>query len=323
LPRSTRPVGVAAVSAPGAYSGSNRTPSSPSTTSTIERTRRRTPSSASTAATVTTRSVSPNADSGTPRSTTTRSRTASGPSPWIVPSTAPSPAPTRIASYSTLASSPRTSPTTIAPSPSRSAVRSAVVGSIPGPSSRATRSVCTSRPLDWAASTGNSGVSSTTTVRVVGGISQSSPPSSVVLPAPRPPATSPAAPRSTATDSSAAAPGESVSFPTSAGSVHVARPWPRKAKAVPSLTGVVTPAARTRRPPRSAVASSVGLARENARPLSRRSREASVRAPAGVRRTFVATATPSTTTRSGVRRTGAVAYTSETRSSAKRSSSTP
>jgi len=66
----------------------------------------------------------------------------------------------------------------------------------------------------------------------------------------------------------------------------------------------VRPATRT--PPSAVVASSVGAARENARPLSRRNREASAAASRPVNRTFVRIVSPSTTTRRGLRSTGAV-----------------
>ena len=67
----------------------------------------------------------------------------------------------------------------------------------------------------------------------------------------------------------------------------------------------------------------MGELRENDRPLSRRNREASDAAPSGVNRTFVGVRSPSTTTLTGDSDTGADTTTSDTRSSAKRCSSTP
>nr|WP_255355539.1 hypothetical protein [Haloarcula sp. CBA1115] len=100
---------------------------------------------------------------------------------------------------------------------------------------------------------------------------------------------------------------------TKSASRHTSLSWARKAKARPSLTGSLTPATRICRSATVAVASSVGLARENARPLDRLNVDASVFAPAGVRRTFVRIVSPSQRTRSRVSLTGAVANTSDTR----------
>ena len=205
----------------------------------------------------------------------------------------------------------------MAPSPSRSAVRSASVGSIEAPSPVATRSGWTSRPSDWSSRTGSSGVSSMSTVLTSRGSSHSSAASSVVLPAPRAPARRIAAPRATATERNAAVSGASVPFSTRSGSRKADSSWARNVKPTPSLTGEVTPATRTRRSPASAVAASVGLAREKARPLERRNRDARASAPSVVSRTFVRRVWPSCRTRIRFSSTGAVRKASVTAGSAR------
>jgi hypothetical protein len=71
------------------------------------------------------------------------------------------------------------------------------------------------------------------------------------------------------------------------------------------------------------VASSVGSARENARPLSRLNREASPSMARSVGRTFVTSVSSSTVTRTRLSAAGAVTNTSDTAGSANRSESNP